>query len=108
MARGNTPNPAISALIAEVYFSVCEKCHYSLKVIIELDTRAESKLYEFNRSADDIRIRRENSEDIFEKMAEYFGKLGYLQLVFAKIQEISQKSDQFLWPYLEIYLFSLV
>lgn len=64
-ARGDTPNPAISALIGEVYFSACEKCHYSLKVIIELDTRAESKLYEFNRSADDIRIRRENSEDIF-------------------------------------------
>ncbi len=34
--------------------------------------------------------------------------MGYLQLAFGKIQEVSQKSDQFLWPYLEIYLFSLV
>jgi hypothetical protein len=101
-------SPQLTALIEEVYLSVCEKCHYSLKVILDLDSRPESKLYEFNRSADDIRTRRDNSDSIFEKIAEFYGKTAYLQMVYGKIQAVSQKADQFLWPYLEIYLFSLV
>jgi hypothetical protein len=78
-----------------------------LKIILELDTRPEAKLYEYNRNAEDTCSRREVSDKIFEKIAEYYGKVSYLQMVYAKIQIISQKADQFLWPYLEVYLFSL-
>lgn len=93
-------NPLIATLLQEVYVAVCEKCHYSLKVILELNTRPESKLYEFNRSAEDICARRDSSDKFFEGLSEFFGKIGYLQMVYSKIQVASQKSDQFLWPYL--------
>jgi hypothetical protein len=41
-------------------------------------------------------------------MAAFFGKNEYVKLVFGKMQGVSQKADQFLWPYLEVYLFSLI
>lgn len=41
-------------------------------------------------------------------MGEFFGKQAYLAMAYAKIEEVSTKSDQYLWPFLEVHLFSLV
>lgn len=88
--KGRVLNPQAAALVGEVYDAVCHKCRYSVKIIAELNSRSEQKLYECNRSAEEVYARREYSGKIFEKMAEFYGKPQYLQLVFGKIQAISQ------------------
>lgn len=75
---------------------------------MQLDTRQEHKLYEYSNMADEIFHRRENSEKIFELISEFIGKNNYLLMAYRKIEEVSTKTDQYLWPYLEVSLFSIV
>jgi hypothetical protein len=75
---------------------------------MQLDSRPEHKLFEHSNTADEIFNRRETSEKIFELLSHFYGQSAYLLMIYRKIEEVSTKSDQYLWPYLEVYLFSLV
>lgn len=99
--------PQAAALVGQVYDAVCRKCRYSVRIIAELNTRSEQKLYECSRSAEEVHARREYSGKMFERVAEFFGKPQYLQMVFGKIQAIAQEAEERLWPSLEVYVFSL-
>lgn len=78
-------SPQATLLVEEVYEAVCQQCHYSLKLILELNSRPESRLYEINRNGEDIYGRRMNSDTIFSKICLYYGKVPYLEMVYSKI-----------------------
>ena len=44
----------------------------------------------------------------FEKVAKLTGKDVYLKWVYGKISSIANKEESIMWPYLEVYLYSLV
>ena len=52
--------------------------------------------------------RRDEATVFFEKVAKLTGKDVYLKWVYGKIGSIANKEESIMWPYLEVYLYSLV
>lgn len=68
----------------------------------------EHKLGDKFRLGDEIYQRREESEGMFDKLANFQGKLAYLSHVLQKIQLISSEPPEVLWSKFDSYLLSLI